>query len=100
MISYCKAELQQQKVLTKTCLGCQVMVQLHLMPDPNRQQILLKRRPCPCICFAPVVLCLVNVTLQGESDQLTVLKAITFGDGFLLQRRQWKWGSAVSPSQK
>lgn len=76
------------------------MVQLHLMPDPNQQQLLLNRRPCPCICFAPVVLHLVNGRLQGEPDQLTVLMAFTFGVFFLLQRRQWKWGGNVSPFQK
>lgn len=67
------------------------------MPDPNQQQQLLERRPCPCICFAPVGLYLVNVRLQGESDQLTMLMAITFGVVFLLQRRQWKRGRQCQP---
>ena len=97
---YCNAELQQQKGLTKTYLGCQVMVQLRLMPDPNQRQLLLNRRPCPCLCCAPVVLRLVNVRLQGESEQRTALMAFTFGVVFLLQRRQWKWGGNVSPLQK
>lgn len=33
---YCKAEPQQQQGLIKMCFGCQVMVQLHLMPDPKQ----------------------------------------------------------------
>lgn len=66
------------------------MVQLYLRPDPNQQQLLLNRRPCPRICFAPVALRLVNVRLQGESDQLTMLMAFTFGVVYLLRRRQWR----------